>query len=224
MNIFFAALLAFLPKRWRQNWLHGAEVPASAALLSGGMEVIVFFDLLIHHYFTYAHHWLGTVPDPVWMGGFSSQGEPAMMGLGVFVLIGFVLQPLTILLLYLSAEGAARGIAAALSGEIRGSLPLWLLAFGQAKLAAWREEKRLGPRVADMVEPDGEGLRIFSCRSKPDWDDRVTISYQQMLYEVAGQEVGAKPRPFIYVLRRRPEYKVIRGLRHYSPEEGLRRG
>ena len=225
MNIFVASLLAFLPERSRRAWLHGSGVPAIAGILSGAAELLVFFDLLIHHYFAFANHWLRAVPDPVWMGGFSSEGEPAMMGLGVFVLIGFVLQPLTTVLLYFSLEGAVRMVAAVLSGEVAGSLPFWLIAFAQGKAEAWREEAKMGPRIADQVEKlesEAGDLRVASCRPKPDWDDRVTISYQQMLYEVAKQENGVRPRPFVYLLKRKPEYKVIRALRHYHPEEVLR--
>ncbi len=182
-------------------------------------------DLLIHYYFAYAKHWLRGVPDPVWMGGFSANGEPSMMGLGVFMLVGFLLQPLTIILLYFAAEGGSRGLAAVMAGEIRGSLPFWLVAFARNKMEAWREEKKLGPRIVDQVDktpPDGNDLRVASCRPKPDWDERVTISYQQTLYEVASQETGPGPRPYVYLLRPKPVFKVIRALRYYVPDEVLK--
>ena len=196
-------------------------------MFSGAVEVALAMNLLIHHYFAYANHWLRGVPDPVWMGGFSATGEPSMMGLGVFMLVGFLVQPLTIVLLYFAVEGASRGLAALMVGEIRGSLPFWAVAFARNKIETWREEKKLGPRIADQIEktlPDGNELRIASCRPKPDWNDRVTISYQQALYEVAREETGAEPRPFVYLLRPKPEYKVIRALRYYAPDEVLKTG
>jgi hypothetical protein len=222
MNFFLQALIAFLPRQYRKAVLRGGEVSRGPAMFSGAVEVLLAMDLLIHHYFAYANHWLSTVPDQVWMGGFSAEGEPSMMGLGVFMLVGFLLQPLTIILLYFAAEGGSRGLAALMAGEIRGSLPFWLVAFLQSKAEAWREEKKMGPRIADQVEkvpPEGNDLRVASCRPKPEWNDRVTISYQQALYEVASQETGSEPRPFVYLLRPRPEYKVIRALRYYVPDE-----
>ena len=225
MNFFLQSLIAFLPLQYRKVVLRGGEVSRGPAMASGAVEVVLAMDLLIHHYFAYANHWLSTVPDQVWMGGFSAEGEPSLMGLGVFALIGFALQPLTLVLLYFAAEGGSRGLAALLMGEIRGSLPFWLVAFLQTKAEAWREEKKLGPRITDQVEkmlPEENDLRIASCRPKPDWDERVTISYQQMLYEVASQETGSKPRPFVYFLRPKPEYKVIRALRYYVPDEVLK--
>lgn len=225
MNFLFQSLVAFLPLQYRKVVLRGGEVARGPAMASGAVEVVLAMDLLIHHYFAYANHWLSAVPDPVWMGGFSAGGEPSMMGLGVFMLVGFLLQPLTIILLYFAAEGGSRGLAALMAGEIRGSLPFWLVAFARNKMEAWREEKKVGPRITDQVEktpPEGNELRIASCRPKPDWNDRVTISYQQALYEVASQETGPGPRPFVYLLRPRPEYKVIRALRYYVPDEVLK--
>ena len=193
MDFFLQSLIAFLPLQYRKVVLRGGEVARGPAMFSGAVEVVIAMDLLIHYYFAYAHHWLSGVPDPVWMGGFSATGEPSMMGLGVFMLVGFLLQPLTLVLLYFAAEGASRGLAAVMAGEIRGSLPIWLLAVARNKMKAWREEKKLGPRITDQVEktaPEGTDLRVASCRPKPEWDERVTISYQQTLYEVASQETG----------------------------------
>ena len=225
MDFLLQSLIAFLPRQYREVVLRGGEVSRGPAMFSGAVEVAIAMNLLIHYYFAYANHWLNTVPDQVWMGGFSATGEPSMMGLGVFMLVGFLLQPLTMILLYFAAEGGSRGLAAVMAGEIRGSLPLWLVAYFQGKVEAWREEAKLGPRITDQVEPapsDSGELRVASCRAKADWDDRVTISYQQMLYEVASQEKGSQPRPFVYLLRPKPEYKVIRGLRYYVPDEVLR--
>ncbi len=222
MNFSLQSLIAFLPLQYRKVVLRGGEVSRGPAMFSGAVEVAIAMDLLIRHYFAYANHWLSGVPDPVWMGGYSATGEPSMMGLGVFMLIGFLVQPLTLVLLYFAAEGGSRGLAAAMVGEVRGSLPFWLVAVARNKFEAWREEKRLGPRVADEVAATEEGLRIASCRQKADWDERVTIAYQQVMYEVAGEQAGEAPRQFVYLLRKKPEFKVIRGLRHYSPDEGLR--
>jgi hypothetical protein len=221
VNFFLQSLIAFLPRQYRKVVLRGGEVSPGPAIASGVAQVLVCFDLLVRYYFAFANQLLRTVPDQVTYGAYSSSGEPGLMGIGV-LLLSFVLQPLTIPLAYLVCEGASRILGAVLMGEIRGSLVLWLVAVGQARVEAWREEKKLGARVADEVAATDEGLRIASCRAKVDWDEWVTISHRQVLYEVAAQEVGVPPRPFVYLLRPKPEFKVIRGLRHYSPEEGLK--
>jgi hypothetical protein len=226
MNFILQSLIAFLPREYRRKLLHGGEVSPNAAIASGVVQCVIFFDLLMHYYFSFAHHWLGSVPEEVSYGAYSSAGETGMMGVGVFLLVAFVLQPLTLFLLYLVIEGVSRVLGVVFSGEVRGSLLIWLVAVAREKLEARKEEAKLGPRIADAVEKisgEADGLRIASCRPKADWDDRVTIAYQQGLYEIAGQETGVAPRPFVYVLRHKPEYKVIRGLRHYAPDEVLRR-
>ena len=50
----------------------------------------------------------------------------------------------------------------------------------------------------------------------------MTVSYEDQLYEVASQEEGTPPRRFVYLLRPKPDHKVVRGLHHYDPEEALK--
>jgi hypothetical protein len=226
VNLIAATVLAFLPEKYRHVFTQDGEFLARGAFLGGGLEMLAFLGLLIHRYFIFANHWLNNVPGTVVNSGMQTAGETSLMGLGAFVLLGYVLQPLTIVVIYFVAEGAVRIVAAGLSGEIVPSLPLALFALLHSKVQAQREEAQLGPRVIDQVENAVEqagNLRIASCRPKPDWDDLVTISYQQMLYEVAGRELGPKPRPYIYFLRQRPEYKLIRALRPYHPSEVLKK-
>jgi len=49
----------------------------------------------------------------------------------------------------------------------------------------------------------------------------ITVAYQDELYEVAAAQEGHPPRPFVYLLRKKPDHKVIRGIHHYDPEEAL---
>jgi hypothetical protein len=84
----------------------------------------------------------------------------------------------------------------------------------------------LGVRVADEVEPvqsEDVKLRVRSCRQKPDWDQRITIFYNEQLYEIAGTEKGTAPRRYVYLLRPKPASKIVRGTYHYSPTEALSR-
>jgi hypothetical protein len=133
-----------------------------------------------------------------------------------------MLRPLTIALAYFAVEGVVRGLAAFISGEVLPTLPLALVAAVHQKLSEQRAERSLGRRVPDEIEvvnsPDIK-LRIRSCRPKSSWDERITIFHRDNLYEVAGREDGQSPRKFVCTLRSRPGNKVVRGRRHYDPNE-----
>ncbi len=92
----------------------------------------------------------------------------------------------------------------------------------KARLA--KSLEREAPPIADVVEP-GDGaefdLRIASCREKP-WDNLITISYEDRLYEVAEERVEEGPRPFLYLLRFQPANKIVRRIHRYDPYEALR--
>jgi hypothetical protein len=49
----------------------------------------------------------------------------------------------------------------------------------------------------------------------------MTVSYRDELYEIIGEAHAAKPRPWIYLLRKKPEGKVVRGLHVYAADELL---
>lgn len=81
----------------------------------------------------------------------------------------------------------------------------------------------MGARVRDEVqsEHDGAWLQIPSCRPKS-WNQLTTISCAGALYELFSQRTEKSPRPFVYVLRKKPSTAVIRGICPYDPEQVLR--
>ncbi|MCI0354344.1 MAG: hypothetical protein L0099_04780, partial [Acidobacteria bacterium] len=126
---------------------------------------------------------------------------------------------------YLMVEGMVRAGAAFITDEILPSLPLWLAARIQQRAQAKAAEATLGFRLPDVVEPVTGlpyDLRILSCRPKEKWKDKLlTIAYEEQFYEVLREERGPRPRQFIYLLRKAPESKVIRGVHQYHPDEPL---
>jgi hypothetical protein len=85
-------------------------------------------------------------------------------------------------------------------------------------------EYQLGPRICDLVVAAPEGkqeydLEIASCRPK-DWNQSLTISYGDHLFELAEISKAEAPRRFVYRLRKAPVSKVVRGLHLYDPLEG----
>src|SRR6185312_16823461 len=93
----------------------------------------------------------------------------------------------------------------------------------QTKLVVVKRERELGPPVPDLVQP-GSGdfaLVIASCRPKS-WTAMTTISYEGRLYELVREDSAQPPRRWVYVLRKRPEGKVVRGsIYQYRPDELL---
>lgn len=153
-------------------------------------------------------------------------GETAIMGSGVFILAAYLLQPGTIFLMYLALEGAVRLIAANTAGEVVPNAILAVVAWVQGKLSSTASEVAMGARVIDEVEIINSGdvkLRIRACRPKPAWDQRITIFYNDELYELAGTEKGTSPRRYVYLLRPKPASKIVRGTYHYTPNEALTR-
>jgi hypothetical protein len=149
-------------------------------------------------------------------------GESAVMGFGSILMVEYVFQVTTLVLLFLMVEGAIRAIAAIGSGEVLPSLPLQMLSFLQGKLEAHGHEARMGKRVRDnaLITADGESLQIASCRPKA-WTRLTTISYEGVLYELIEEKAGEAPRRFAYVLRKKPVSALIRGIHSYDPDEAL---
>jgi hypothetical protein len=143
----------------------------------------------------------------------------------VMLTVEFLLYPHHLLAVYLMAEGLVRAGAAFITEEVLPSLPLWLAWRIQQRATAKAAEAALGFRVPDTVEKVAGlpyDLRILSCRPKERWKDKLlTIAYEEQFYEVVREERGPRPRPFIYLLRKAPESKIIRGVHAYRPDETL---
>lgn len=58
--------------------------------------------------------------------------------------------------------------------------------------------------------------------SKPKWGHLMTDSYNDTLYEVTAYLEAAPLRRHVYLLRRAPEHKVVRGRHHYDPKDAVK--
>lgn len=209
-----------LPERYRSR----LEVSASSALVSGATQFVFCLGIFIYRYAHFAQNTLfGNTT--VLLKAAETGGDTAIMGSGIFVLLEYMIQPLTLALVYFTFEGLVRGSAALVTGEIVPTLPLATIGWIHRKMEAVHAEMALGKRVSDQVEsvdsPDIK-LRIQSCRPKVSWDHRITVSYKDELYEVAEEQSGGPPRRFVYLLRHKPANKLVRGIHHYDPDEALR--
>ncbi|MBV9073131.1 MAG: hypothetical protein JOZ10_05810 [Acidobacteria bacterium] len=208
-----------LPRRYRNNF----EVSSSSASISGIAQFLLCLGVFISRYlhFSSARLFGGS---QVALKAAEVGGETAVMGSGLFVLAAYLLQPATILLIFLSVEGAVRLIAANTTQEVVPNSFLAAAAWLQGRLAHSTSELAMGKRVPDEIEAlesDDVKLRIRSCRPKPSWNPRTTIFFNDQLYELAGTETGPGARPFIFLLRIKPANKLVRGTYHYSPSDPM---
>lgn len=196
-------VLSFLPSRYRRGWRHTeSEEMGTATAVSGGMQGFIFLLFFVVGFLDY-------LPE---------------VGISKLGWLEYIFTPRGVVLGYFALEGVARFVIGLASGEAVGTLPLHLLAWVQERRERKHAERALGPLVADTVDRgDGRAydLRIASCRPKPNWDRLMTVAYEDTFYEVAGERQGNPPRRFVYLLRKMPQGKVIRGLHHYRPDEAL---
>jgi hypothetical protein len=223
-----APILSFLPRPWRQaifgdvgfNW-------PRATMLSGFVEGGIFLAGLIAWYFhtmySAVHAQMGVTLEATK----GVPGEGAAFGMGAAALATFALHPVTWVLGYFTVEGIWRMLAAGLTEESPGTLPLAIVAWVARGMRRHAYERRV-PLVADHVAHGGEkdswDLRVASCRPKPDWKYPLTIRFQDAYFQVGGETTtGATPaRPHVYLLNRPPAGEAYRGVREYDPEALLR--
>lgn len=228
LDFFIGFFLTLLPARFRQRSLPNWRGNLSrSALASGVTQLILCLSLLILRYFSFFDRMMKQIDPSVFIAAAQKGGESAVRGFGLILLPAYILTPLSLVLIYFAFEGAVRMIAVTSTGEIVGTLPALLLEKAIETVNEHREEKRQGERVPDIVavppiEGSGYDLSVTSCRAKPNWDQFMTVSYNDALYEIADYLEAAPPRRHVYLLRRAPVHKVVRGLHHYDPEEVMK--
>ena len=220
-------LLSLLPERYRRWWEPASTLDfLRASFVSGLAQGLGCFVVFILRYVIFFQQRVMEMGGQVIEAGadeaLASRG--VQMGMGTLTTLEYVFQPVSLLLIYFALEGTVRLLGAAFTEEILPSLPLHLAAWAQERLEQRRAERALGPPVADTVER-GDGkqydLRIASCRPKLNWDRLMTVAYEDEFYEAVKEERLARPRPYVYLLKKIPASKVIRGLHHYRPDEVL---
>ena len=222
MNIVASTLLSFLPKRYR-DYFTPFEVPPGGAILSGILQSLFSLFLLIHNYNAFVRERMASIPEAVLDKAGEKGGESAIMGLGSIFMLEYLIHITTILLVFFMLEGIVRIIAAVASSEVVPTLPLKLAAVAHSHFEIQQKERSMGERVRDDIQlvEGSDSIRIASCRPKP-WTQLTTISHGGALFELASEQKATAPRPFIYVLRRKPTTAaVIRGIYPYDPDEVL---
>jgi hypothetical protein len=214
-------LYSLFPERWRGRTYRGSQHHlAQSAFFSGILEAIIsagtlsiwylrFFGVLGSKYIEYLTH--------------AEQGS--LFTWEAFSQAGFhtfLIHPLTWIITYFGFEGLFRAVAALSTGEVVGTLPLWMVERAFQFL-------RPGPGALLPLVPDeitgGDrtcDLQIASCRRRPEWKYPYTIRYGGVYFQViADKFINAGPRPYLYLLQRLPAGEIARGLKNYDPKDVL---
>jgi len=220
-------VLSFLPKRYRERFPESVRGNLRlGAAVSGLVQCLGCLGIFCVRYLVFLQQNVGGMAErAIARGAEEALGATAVQaGMGYVSMVEYVFHPLSLLLIYLTLEGAVRFYAAAITEEIVATLPLHLVAWAQDRVGKARAERALGPRVGDIVEQVYSGdydLRIFTCRPKCNWDRLITVSYEGQLYAVAGEQPGKPPYRHIYHLRKTPFGWIVRNIHHYDPQEVL---
>lgn len=199
-----------------------------AAIVSGLGE---FFGAIIGlgYWYMYAMtNWVNHAVGYALSGGFHTR--VTVQEIGAVALSVWATHPLTLLLGYFIVEGAVR-FCAAVSGEVLGTLPLFLgdkILFGLFRHRDTEDSRVMEsapggthsffsairarmltsmiPEVSDEIhtrqDKSGEILEICASRQKKEWDPPRVIRFEGAYYRLESCSFGSGARPFRYVLRR----------------------
>ncbi|HTZ74424.1 MAG TPA: hypothetical protein VMB47_10920 [Candidatus Aquilonibacter sp.] len=212
-----------LPKRWREREHAGAgKYLARAAMASGLAEAFIALVVLWFWFIYY----VGTLGDHYPAFSLTS-GQFAFRSLelsGETAFLTFMVNPATWVVCYFGLEGIVRTFGALTTGEVVGTLPLYIAD------SAWRftQRKRAAaelPLVADEITPGGKicDIQIASCRRREGWKYPFTLRYAGVYFQVIAEKcITVGPRPYVYSLRRLPAGEIASGLHNYDPSDVLR--
>jgi hypothetical protein len=244
MWTFFAGpFLALLPRQWRDRLPARDKIHwRAAALVSGFAEGLLAFIALTYWYSYSVGGWARqAVFTAERRGAVIPESAEGFAGLALVAM-----NPLTWLLVGIAIEAAVRVFGAAFTGETLGTLPLYVIGriVGPARInsesaaarsvtqsagekSAWRELREKYTLARLPMVPDelsftldnlGEILEIRSCRPKSDWQVPCTVSFDGAFYRLELLRKGARPRPFVFVLRRQAAGVLSRTVRIYAPD------
>jgi len=223
--IYSAAMLAsVLPARYRRRLhLENSLEMRDAALISGLIQCFLCSAL-------YAISFKSQIVDSMSRIGtliLDNQTSPInpmqfRLTTGVLGIADFMLQPLHLFMGCMALEGMVRGIAAFATHEALPTLPLYAISALHDRIDQARRKRELGPPIADEIQPahdDSYDIRVLSCHPKVEWNPYISIRFREDFYVLAGEEVGQKPRPFVYRLRKNPTGRLVVVIREYRLDD-----
>lgn len=214
-NFFRGIFFSLLPKDCWRSWRPSSTVDfARSAVASGLLELSGFLYLLVHGYF----HFLAVRAQQ--LQAVERTNEGTQLYWLALLTFEYLFHPLSLLAICLSGEGAVRAWAAFFTDEIFPSFPIKFAALANAWLEKRQTDKTRGSEISDLFErPQGADcdIRISSQRPKDGWRPSITVDVAGEFHEIVGVDADPGPRPYIYLLRRLPPGRIIRGIYRYDP-------
>lgn len=218
-------VLSLFPERYRKKEFppESGELRA-VTIISALLQMLACLGIFIWRYFAFLRFRVQDLGERMLDAGQDTvlANPELQMGMGFVSLLEYILLPLSFLLIYFFFEGAVRFFSAAFTGETLATLPLATIGWTHNYLEEQQERRRYGEKVSDLVE-EGDGtefdLRISSCRAKPKWGRTMIVFYQSKYYQVWKQVEGKPPRPFVYLLKKKPPEAEVTYFHKYDPDE-----
>lgn len=212
-------LLTLLPSRYRED-----EALLGNAIACGILQTFGAFLLLIVRLFDFVAKntdSMGKRSELI----YDHIGGGAVYASGVLTMADLAFHPISIIGYYLFFEGVVRTLAAVISRQVVGTLPLYLLTSVQGLWSKAKHGKYLGPVREDEVirgtDRSNYDLKIYSCRPKLDWNPYITIEFEGEFYQLMREEPGPESFRFVYYLRKNPVGRIVVQVIHFQADEVL---
>ena len=217
-NIF----LTLLPPRYREG-----KALRGPAQLCAFLQVLFGIIAFVGRAYEFVNGTSGSVlPNAVAKEMFIAHGGEFVQANAVIGLATFWSSPLTLIIVYFIFEGFVRYLAAAGTGEVVGTLPLYIVGGLHGLWKDKAHQRSLGPLVVDEVAKGGDkagyDLKVYSCRPKLHWNPYMTVEFDGVLYQYFNEEHGPLPRRFIYYLRKQHPGVPAVVIDHYKIDDVLK--
>ena len=220
MQSILSVLITFLPPRYRPV---GVSL-RSAGVVAGALQMLAAMGLLVYRFFIFSWQRAAIIGPGVNTPSNLPEVN-ATFGGGIFMMADFLFHPLHALLLYLFFEGIIRLLAARVSDQIIGSLPLYVISGIHGLIDKADHRRYVGALVPDqVVRGSGKGfdLKVYCSRAKLEWNPYMSVEFEGEFYQYFREEQGQPPRRFIYFLRKSAPGHLSVVVDHYHPDNVLK--
>ena len=219
-----SVLMTFLPPRYRAE---GAKLRPQA-MLAGILQFSAAMTYLVYRFYIFSWQRAGIIgPGLDTPSNLPEINARSDAGAGIFMMAEFIFNPLNAFLLYLFYEGLVRYLAARISHQVVGTLPLYAISGIHDLVDRAKYRRFVGPVIEDEVVratgKQGYDLKVYSCRAKLDWNPYMAVEYEGEFYQKFKEEYGPLPRRFIYYLRKSPPGHTVVVVDHYKIDSVLKR-
>lgn len=216
-GVFLSLLPEGLQRGWQAYCRPDYEMAAS---VSGMLESVLACGVLLWRYVHFLP-WRAQQLNALSGGRLALANEGTQLYFHGVLALEYLLQPLTLLLLWLAVEGAVRAVVAGFADEVLPSAWLKLAGLALLRRRARAEQRRqLLPDEVTRPAEAGVALCIRSAAAKP-WFEGMTLEFEGgLLLLKSARRAPSAERGWIYDFVPQPEGVVIRRLERYAPPPG----